>query len=64
MTKTQNWFGTSNFGHCVLFGICNLLFGIFSHPDIRPEGNTMDPPLGVLKSQRLGFFTLWRRIGK
>ena len=28
MTKTQNRFGISNFGHCDLFDICDLLFGI------------------------------------
>jgi hypothetical protein len=28
MTKTQNRFGISNFGHCDLFDICYLLFGI------------------------------------
>ena len=28
MTKTQNRFGISNFGHCNLFDICDLLFGI------------------------------------
>jgi hypothetical protein len=31
MTKTQNRFGISNFGHCDLFDICDLLFGIFNH---------------------------------
>jgi hypothetical protein len=31
MTKTQNTFGILNFGHCDLFGICDLLFGIFGH---------------------------------
>jgi hypothetical protein len=31
MTKTQNRFGILNFGHCDLFGICDLLFGIFGH---------------------------------
>jgi hypothetical protein len=47
MTKTQNRFGilklgtrpqggeskrsADNFGHCYLFGICYLLFGIFGH---------------------------------
>jgi hypothetical protein len=28
MTKTKNRFGILNFGHCDLFGICDLLFGI------------------------------------
>jgi len=28
MTKTQNRFGISDFGHCDLFDICDLLFGI------------------------------------
>jgi len=32
MTKTQNRFAILNFGHCDLFGICDLLFGIFGHP--------------------------------
>jgi len=31
MTKTQNRFGISNFGHCDLFDICDLLFGIFNN---------------------------------
>jgi hypothetical protein len=31
MTKTKNKFGISNFGHCDLFDICDLLFGISSH---------------------------------
>jgi hypothetical protein len=31
MTKTENRFGILNFGHCNLFGICDLLFGIFGH---------------------------------
>ena len=31
MTKTQNRFGIWNFGHCDLFDICDLLFGIFNH---------------------------------
>jgi hypothetical protein len=31
MTKTKNRFGISNLGHCDLFGICDLLFGISSH---------------------------------
>ena len=47
MTKTQNRFGilklgtrpqggeskrsADNFGHCDLFDICDLLFGIFNH---------------------------------
>ena len=29
MTKTQNRFGISNFGHCDLFDICDLLFGVW-----------------------------------
>jgi hypothetical protein len=37
MTKTKNRFGISNFGHCDLFDIRDLLFGIFSHS--RTEGN-------------------------
>jgi len=32
MTKTQNRFGISNFGHCDLFDICYLLFGISIPP--------------------------------
>jgi hypothetical protein len=32
MTKTQNRFGISNFGHCDLFDICDLLFGISIPP--------------------------------
>jgi hypothetical protein len=32
MTKTQNWFGIWNFGHCDLFDICDLLFGICIPP--------------------------------
>ena len=32
MTKTQNRFGISNFGHCDLFDICDLLFGISDTP--------------------------------
>jgi hypothetical protein len=28
MTKTKNRFEISNFGHCDLFDICDLLFGI------------------------------------
>ncbi|MBT8406215.1 MAG: hypothetical protein KJP05_02055, partial [Deltaproteobacteria bacterium] len=28
MTKTKNRFGISNFGHCDLFDICDLCFGI------------------------------------
>jgi hypothetical protein len=29
MTKTKNRFGISNFGHCDLFDICDLRFGIY-----------------------------------
>ena len=32
MTKTKNRFGISNFGHCDLFDICDLLFGISGTP--------------------------------
>ena len=32
MTKTKNRFGISNFGHCDLFDICYLLFGISIPP--------------------------------
>ena len=32
MTKTQNRFGISNFGHCDLFDICDFLFGISKSP--------------------------------
>jgi hypothetical protein len=28
MTKTKNKFGISDFGHCDLFDICDLCFGI------------------------------------
>ncbi|MBT8406506.1 MAG: hypothetical protein KJP05_03535 [Deltaproteobacteria bacterium] len=31
MTKTQDRFGILNFGHCDLFDICDLLFGIYNH---------------------------------
>jgi len=34
MTKTQNRFGISNFAHCDFFGICNLLFVIFTHSNM------------------------------
>jgi hypothetical protein len=35
MTKTQNRFGISNFGHCDLFDICDLLFGISDTPILQ-----------------------------
>lgn len=31
MTKTngvRQWFEISNFGHCILFGFCGLVFGL------------------------------------
>ena len=43
MTKTQNLFGISNFGHCDLFGICNLLFGIFTPPNTPGLQYYMNP---------------------
>jgi hypothetical protein len=33
MTKTKNGFGISNFGHCDLFDICDLEFGISDTSD-------------------------------
>jgi hypothetical protein len=35
MTKTKNGFGISNFGHCYLFDICDLLFGISIPPILQ-----------------------------
>jgi hypothetical protein len=35
MTKTKNRFGISNFGHCYLFDICDLLFGIYIPPILQ-----------------------------
>jgi hypothetical protein len=32
MTKTRNRFRISNFGHCDLFDICDLRFGIYDPP--------------------------------
>ena len=50
MTKTRNRFGISNFGHCDLFDICNLLFGIFNHSstpaDCPTRGKTIEDPSG------------------
>ena len=40
MTKTQNRFGISNFGHCDLFDICDLLFGISIPPVLQYSTTT------------------------
>jgi hypothetical protein len=29
------WFGILNFGHCYLFDICDLLFGIYSNLSLQ-----------------------------
>ena len=33
----QNRFGILNFGHCDLFEICDLLFGVFGEPNDQSE---------------------------
>jgi hypothetical protein len=40
MTKTQNRFGISNFGHCDLFVICYLLFGISFLPVLQKNSQS------------------------
>ncbi len=62
MTKTQNRFGISNFGHCDLFDICYLLFVISIPPVLQ---NSSPPvPAKVLNSDlalRIRFSMLNRK---
>jgi hypothetical protein len=44
MTKAQNRFRISNFGHCDLFDICDLLFGI----SIPPVPQNSSPSLPAI----------------
>jgi hypothetical protein len=67
MTKTKNRFVISNFGHCDLFDICDLLFGISGTPVFQqtaargkengsPSGSSPKPgPMGP-DSLLQGFF--------
>ena len=41
MTKTKNRFGISNFGHCDLFDICDLLFGISIPPVLQNSSQSL-----------------------
>jgi hypothetical protein len=56
MTKTQNKFGISNFGHCYLFDICDLEFLVTS-ADCRKGERPLKPPQGAAQSR-----VLWARI--
>jgi hypothetical protein len=46
MTKTQNKFRISNFGHCYLFDICYLEF-LVPPADCRKRGKTIEAPSGI-----------------
>jgi hypothetical protein len=63
MTKTKNRFRISNFGHCYLFDICDLLFGISVTPILqqtaaREERPLKSPQVVVESSFGSGFFTV------
>ena len=64
MTKTKDRFGISNFGHCDLFDICDLLFGISGTPSLQQtatKGKDYGSPLrGQCKAGSFGsgFFIL------
>jgi hypothetical protein len=53
----RNRFRILNFGHCYLFDICDLLFGIFSHSitpaDSRAKERLLRLPWGGVQSQLL-----------
>jgi hypothetical protein len=57
MTKTKNRFGISNFGHCDLFDICDLLFGISGTPVFQQTAargeRALKPPQGAAQSRVL-----------
>jgi hypothetical protein len=56
MTKTQNRFGISNFGHCDLFDICDLLFGISIPPVFQYSSQSLPAnPLNSDLIQRTRF---------
>jgi hypothetical protein len=39
ISKDKGKFGILQFGHCNLFGICALLFGIFGHSTLQNSGD-------------------------
>ena len=47
MTKTKNRFGILNFGHCDLFDICDLRFGISDTPVLQDRLSSL--PVRPLK---------------
>jgi len=64
MTKTfqdETVFGISNFGHCKLFDICDLLFVIFELPRKQiPSGDKTKP--GPLGQESLFFLVLQAQV--
>jgi hypothetical protein len=49
--KTLSGFGISNLGHCNLFAICDLLFGIYIHCSINTALTTADQSVKALIQQ-------------